>query len=75
MNHHPCSAASFDDYWSPFLDKQGPAGAYVAGLTPSERDQLRRRLRQRLLGDGADREIVLSARAWAVRGTVVRRVR
>lgn len=22
---------SFEDYWSPFLDKQGPAGAYVAG--------------------------------------------
>jgi SAM-dependent methyltransferase len=65
--------ASFDDYWSPFLEQQGPAGAYVAGLSEAERDQLRSRLRERLLGDGPDRPIVLSARAWAVRGTVPQR--
>lgn len=62
--------ASFDDYWSPFLEKQGPAGDYVAALTASEREQLRGRLRRRLLGDGPDRPIVLDARAWAVRGAV-----
>jgi SAM-dependent methyltransferase len=61
---------TFDDYWSPLLDKQGPAGGYVAVLTAGEREQLRRRLRGRLLGDGPDRAIVLSARAWAVRGVV-----
>ena len=60
---------SFDDYWSPFLEKQGPAGEYVASLPAGERDQLRLRLRRRLLGDGADRPIVLAARAWAVRGS------
>ena len=65
---------SFDDYWSPFLEKQGPAGEYVASLPASERDQLRLRLRRRLLGDGPDRTIVLAARAWAVRGSVLRRV-
>ena len=59
---------SFDDYWSPFLEKQGPAGEYVASLSAGERDQLRLRLRRRLLGDGPDRPIVLAARAWAVRG-------
>jgi len=64
--------ASFEDYWSPFLEKQGPAGAYVAALPASGRDQLRERLRRRLLGDGPDRPILLSARAWAVRGTVAR---
>jgi len=64
--------ASFDDYWSPFLEKQGPAGAYVAALSAGERDQLRERLRRRLVGERADRPIVLSARAWAVRGTVAR---
>jgi SAM-dependent methyltransferase len=64
--------SSFDDYWSPFLEKQGPAGDYVAGLEARERDQLRLRLRRRLLGDGPDRPIVLDARAWAVRGTVTR---
>jgi SAM-dependent methyltransferase len=36
--------SSFDDYWSPFLEKQGPAGAYVAALAASEREQLRLRL-------------------------------
>jgi SAM-dependent methyltransferase len=61
---------SFDDYWSPFLEKQGPAGEYVASLSAGERDQLRGRLRRRLLGDGPDRPIVLAARAWAVRGIV-----
>jgi len=65
---------SFDDYWSPFLEKQGPAGEYVASLSAGERDQLRLRLRRRLLGDGPDRPIVLAARAWAVRGSILRRV-
>jgi SAM-dependent methyltransferase len=62
--------STFDDYWSPFLGKQGPAGAYVAALAASEREQLRLRLRRRLLGDGPDHPIVLAARAWAVRGIV-----
>jgi SAM-dependent methyltransferase len=62
--------AGFDDYWEPFLQKQGPAGAYVAALPLGERNQLRARLRRRLLGDGPDRPIVLTARAWAVRGIV-----
>ena len=61
---------SFGDYWSPFLDKQGPAGEYVASLSADERDRLRLRLRRRLLGDGPDRPITLAARAWAVRGIV-----
>jgi hypothetical protein len=61
---------SFDDYWSPFLEGQGPAGAYVAGLTAREREQLQRRLRGRLVGDRRDHPIVLAARAWAVRGIV-----
>jgi hypothetical protein len=65
--------ASFDDYWSPFLERQGPAGTHVGALSDSEREELRRRLRKRLLGDGPDRPIVLAARAWAVRGIVARR--
>jgi SAM-dependent methyltransferase len=62
--------STFDDYWSPFLDKQGPAGAYVAALATSNREQLRLRLRRRLLGDGPDRPISLTAGAWATRGIV-----
>jgi SAM-dependent methyltransferase len=62
--------SSFDDYWLPFLERQGPAGAYVAALSASARKQLGVRLRRRLLGDKSDGRIVLSARAWAVRGVV-----
>ena len=62
--------SSFDDYWLPFLEKQGPAGDYVAGLAAGEREKLRERLRKRLLNDGPDRPFVLNARAWAVRGIV-----
>jgi SAM-dependent methyltransferase len=62
--------SSFDDYWLPFLEKQGPAGDYVAGLAAGERETLRERLRKRLLADRPDRPFVLNARAWAVRGVV-----
>jgi SAM-dependent methyltransferase/L-amino acid N-acyltransferase YncA len=62
--------ASFDDYWAPFLDRQGPAGVYTASLAPADRDALKARVRQRLLGDGPDRPIEMRARAWAVRGDV-----
>ena len=62
--------ASFDDFWTPFLEKQGPAGAYTASLPSAEREALRVRLRKRLLGDGPDKALTLHARAWAVRGTV-----
>jgi ubiquinone/menaquinone biosynthesis C-methylase UbiE len=64
--------SSFDDYWLPFLKRQGPAGAYAASLPATDAQQLRLRLRRRLLGDGPDAPIVLRARAWAVRGTVPR---
>ena len=60
---------SFEDYWQPFLEGQGPAGALAASLSSGKRNALRVRLRRRLLGDD-DRPIVIGARAWAVRGTV-----
>jgi SAM-dependent methyltransferase len=66
----PTRFSSFEDYWAPFLEKQGPAGAYVAMLGDDEREQLRLRLRERLVGKGRDRPFTLMARAWAVRGTV-----
>ena len=64
--------SSFDDYWLPFLQQQGPAGACAASLPATDAEQLRLRLRHRLLGDDPDAPIVLRARAWAVRGTVPR---
>jgi hypothetical protein len=64
--------SSFDDYWLPFLEKQGPAGTYVASLPAAAGERLRLRLRRRLLGNGPDIPFVLRARAWAGRGTVPR---
>ena len=65
--------SSFDDYWSPFLAGQGPAGAFVAKLGERDRETLRLRLRKRLVGSGPDRPILLKASVWAVRGTVASR--
>ncbi len=54
---------TFEDYWTPFLQGQGPAGRYVAGLDTAGRKALENRLRERLKAP-----ITLLARAWAVRG-------
>ncbi len=62
--------ASFDDYWSPFLAGQGPAGAYVAAAPAEIRASMSKILRHRFLGDGADRPFTIHSRAWAIRGTV-----
>ncbi len=61
--------SDFDDYWQPFLGGQGPAPAYAMSLDAAARDRLRDRLRERL-PIAADGSIPLTARAWAVRGTV-----
>jgi hypothetical protein len=62
--------SSFDDYWLPFLEKQGPAGAYVAALPAGDRERLRGQLRRRLLNDRPDGPIELKALAWTVRGVI-----
>ena len=66
------SFTSFDDYWSPFLGGQGPAGAYVASLSAGTRAVLEARLRARL-GTRGDTPFTLRARAWAVKGVVAAR--
>ena len=55
---------SFEEWWEPFTLGVGPAGAFVAGLSAGQRDQLRETCRQRL----PDAPFVISARAWAARG-------
>jgi len=61
---------SFDDYWSPFLGRVGPAGAYVASLSEAGRLALESALATRLTGRRRDVPIALRARAWAVKGRV-----
>ncbi len=55
---------TFEDWWEPFELGVGPAGAYVAGLDPESRADLRERCRARLPAA----PFVLTARAWAARG-------
>ena len=52
---------SFEDWWEPFTLGVGPAGAYVASLTPDHRAALRERCRH-LLPAGP---VEIRAAAWA----------
>jgi SAM-dependent methyltransferase len=55
---------SFEEWWEPFSLGVGPAGAYVAGLDPEQRAELRERCREAL----PDAPFVLTSRAWTARG-------
>lgn len=59
---------SFSDYWTPFLGGTGPAPNYVSSLGDDERQRLEKDLRTRLSPEG-DGSLVLTARAWGVRGS------
>jgi SAM-dependent methyltransferase len=58
----------YEDFWQPFLTGTGPAGAYCASLDDTHRGALREALFHRLGAPGGS--FTLTARAWAVRGTV-----
>jgi SAM-dependent methyltransferase len=61
--------SSFEEWWEPFTGGVGPAGAYVAGLTPERQVELRERCRAALPSG----PFTVTARAWAARGVVERR--
>jgi SAM-dependent methyltransferase len=65
----PTVFRDFDDYWLPFLGKQGPAPTYLSSLNEEMRDRIRDVLKSRLVA-GTDGSIAMTARAWAVQGTV-----
>jgi SAM-dependent methyltransferase len=65
----PTVFASFDDYWRPLLGGTGPAPSYVASLDVDHRAALATVLAQSLQR-GHGEAIALTARAWAIRGTV-----
>ena len=64
----PTVFRDFDDYWRPFLGKQGAAPAYLASLDAERRSRIRDALKARLV-PGPKGMITMTARAWAVRGT------
>jgi trans-aconitate methyltransferase len=59
----------FDDYWLPFLAAQGSVSKYLGGLDEAMRNALRDQLQGQLpIAD--DGSIMLTARAWAVKGSL-----
>lgn len=65
----PTVFRDFDDYWRPFLGKQGAAPTYLASLTADTQERIRVALKARLVA-AADGSITMTARAWAVQGTL-----
>ena len=62
----PMEFRDFDDYWHPFLSGMGPSGAFVAGLTEAQRDQMREYLGSHMPRSD-DGKIRLVSKAWGVR--------
>lgn len=60
--------ASFDDYWAPYLGKDGPAAEYIATLGDDERTKLRDAVRLAYVDGEADGPRSFAAIAWAVKG-------
>lgn len=65
----PTVFQDFEDFWSPFLGQQGSAPTYLASVDSETRERIREHLHSHLV-PAADGTITLSARAWAVQGTV-----
>jgi SAM-dependent methyltransferase len=61
--------ASFDDYWAPYMGRDGPGAEYVATLGEAERERLREAVRSAYLDGEADGPRSYAALAWAVKGT------
>jgi hypothetical protein len=65
----PTVFQDFDDYWTPFLGRQGSAPTYLASVSDDAREKIRAHLKARLAPAHGER-IELMARAWAVKGLV-----
>jgi SAM-dependent methyltransferase len=61
---------SFDDYWAPYLGKDGPGPEYMATLDGGQQQRLRDLVRAAYLDGEEDGPRSYAATAWAVAGTV-----
>jgi SAM-dependent methyltransferase len=61
--------SSFDDYWAPYLGKDGPGPEYIATLDATQRQRLHDVVRAAYLDGEADGPRSYAATAWAVAGT------
>lgn len=60
--------ASFDDYWTPYLGKDGPGPQYMATLSPAQQERLRDAVRAAYIDGEPDGPRSYAAIAWAVAG-------
>jgi len=60
--------ASFDDYWAPYVGKDGPGAEYMASLDAGERAELEEKIRLAYLDGEMDGPRSYAATAWAVKG-------
>ena len=61
---------NFEDYWQPFLGRQGPVGTYFANLSPALNARIKEAVRDAYCSGSPDGPRSLTASAWAVRGKV-----
>ena len=60
--------AGFDDFWAPYLGREGPGAEYVATLDTADRTRLRDAVRRAYLDGEPDGPRSYAAIAWAVKG-------
>jgi ubiquinone/menaquinone biosynthesis C-methylase UbiE len=60
--------ASFEDYWAPYMGKEGPQAEYVASLSDTDRARLREAVRLAYIDGEPDGPRSYAALAWAVKG-------
>jgi hypothetical protein len=58
--------ASFEDWWEPYTEGVGPAGAYLASLDAVRRAELREVCARRMPSG----EFTIEASAWCARGII-----
>ena len=62
--------SSFDDYWAPYVGKEGPRAEFVGTLSSSQRERLRDLVRKAYVDGDPDGPRSYAATAWAVAGIV-----
>ena len=62
--------ANFEDYWRPYLGKDGPGAEYVGSLAADERSRLEAAVLSAYLDGEPDGPRSYAALAWAVKGKV-----
>lgn len=60
----------FDDYWRPYLGRDGPGAEYVGSLGAAERSRLEAAVRSAYLDGESDGPRSYAALAWAAKGNV-----